>query len=315
MVDIILQIGRENLNTAVGLVGHGRWGKRHLETLIQLKKEGVIQHISICDIDADQLANLSDQVDSTFTNFDHMLDAGVVNCIAVVTPPNSHLELASRAVERNIPVLIEKPLSDRLEQEPEFLNSLSQGTTLVTGFLLRHHEGVTAMKQQLADGAIGTLLELHYRRSTKRGRPDGAEAMKTLAIHGFDLSFFFGLKEMAKTVPDIFEHQPERMLLDASGTGQKRLLIEVSWNADAELRELTLVGQKGKLNLTFGARPELHLSRSDVSESVEFTNMNPPLYNEWAFFLRHVKSGVPAIYPPIQDLHALNQWFQDLKQC
>lgn len=302
------------MNLNVGLVGHGRWGKRHLETLIQLKKEGRIQHISICDLDPDRLVNLSKQVDSTFTNLDRMLDAGVVNCIAVVTPPNSHLELASRAVERNIPVLIEKPLSDRLEQEPEFLNSLNWGDTLVTGFLLRHHEGVEAMKQQLADGAIGTLLGLHYRRRTERGRPEGAEAMKTLAIHGFDLSLFFGLKEMAKTPPGLFEHEPERMLLDANGAGQKRLLIDVSWNAATELRELTLIGQKGNLNLTFGATPEMHLNRSGVRETVQLTNTHSPLYNEWVFFLKHVKSRTPTIYPPIKDLRTLNQWFQDLER-
>jgi predicted dehydrogenase len=298
----------------VGLVGHGRWGKRHLETLIRLKKEGRVQHITLCDRDPHQLADLSKQVDSTFIHVGAMLDAGVVNCIAVVTPPNSHLELASKALERNIPVLIEKPLSDRLEQEPEFLNSLTSEVTLVTGFLLRHHEGVEAMKQELDDGAIGTLQELHYRRRTKRGRPKGADAMKTLAIHGFDLSLFFGLKDIAKSSPDIFEHQLERMLLDAGGTGQKRLLVDVSWDADEELRELTLIGSKGNLSLTFGTTPEMHINRFGVLETVELTNALPPLYNEWVYFLQQVKSRTPTVYPPIQDLHALNQWFQDLEQ-
>ena len=298
----------------VGLVGHGRWGKRHLETLIQLKKEGHVKHISVCDLDNDQLADLSEHVDASFTEFEHMIGAKVVNCIAIVTPPSTHLELASKSVERTIPVFVEKPLSDHLEHEHEFLKSLNSGDTLVTGFLLRHHEGVRAMKQQLVDGVIGTLRELHYRRRTKRDRPQGAEAMKTLAIHGFDLSLYFGFNEMAKVAPEVFEHLPGQMLLDTRGAEQKRLVIDVSWNAESELRELTLIGQNGNLRLTFGPIPEMHLDRPGLLQKVELSNTHPPLYNEWMFFLESVKAKTPTIYPPTQDLLALNQWFQNLNQ-
>lgn len=298
----------------VGLVGNGRWGKRHLETLIQLKKEGHVNHISVCDLDSNQLTDLSEHVDASFTEFEHMLGAEVVNCIAIVTPPSSHLELASKGIERTIPIFVEKPLSDRLEDEHEFLNSFNSDNTLVTGFLLRHHQGVMAMKQQLDDGVIGVLRELHYRRRTKRDRPAGAEAMKTLAIHGFDLSLFFGLKEMAKAAPEVFEHLPGEMLLDTRGAEQKRLVIDVSWNAESELRELTLIGQNGHLKLTFGSDPEMHLARSGLLEKVEFSNINSPLYHEWMFFLEGVKSGTPTIYPNVEDLLTLNQWFRDLNR-
>jgi hypothetical protein len=49
-------------------------------------------------------------------------------------------------------------------------------------------------------------------------------------------------------------------------------------------------------------------------EKVEFSNINSPLYHEWMFFLEGVKSGTPTIYPNVEDLLTLNQWFRDLNR-
>jgi len=58
----------------------------------------------------------------------------------------------------------------------------------------------------------------------------------------------------------------------------------------------------------------MHLDRSGLLQKVEFSNINSPLYHEWMFFLEGVKSGTPTIYPNVEDLLTLNQWFRDLNR-
>ena len=292
----------------IGLVGHGRWGRRHLETLIQLKGEGKISHISVCDIDANQLRTLPPEVDATFTEIADLLAHKTIDCIAIVTPPNTHLELTFQAMKYNLPVFVEKPLSDQLGKEADFLTSINPDKTLVTGFLLRHHNGIKAMKELLDDNVIGSLQELHYYRTTKRNRPEGAEAMGTLAVHGFDLSVFFEMKEMVELEPHEFINQPIEMRLDTRGPRQKRLLIDVSWNSQQEQRKITLIGKSGELSLTFGPSPKLtHKTAYDV-ETITFSNDNSPLYCEWDFFLNAVLSSEATVYPSTNELLLLNQW-------
>ena len=297
----------------VGLLGHGRWGKRHLEALLGLKKSGKINRIFVCDTDEKQLRNLPPLVDAAYSTPEELFAIQSLDCVAIVTPPNTHLELASQAMKKNLPLFVEKPLSDRIDEVSPFLANIRANTTLITGFLLRHHSGIKMIQHLLSEQKIGALRELHYFRTTKRDKPEGAEAITTLAIHGFDLAILFGMNDMELANPHEFINRPAQMRFDTSGPRETRLFIDVSWNAVEEKRHLTLVGDKGELILAFGTTPKLTLISNTATSEIPLTNEATPLALEWEYVLKSISSGQPTVYPPIEDLLSLNSWLGVLR--
>lgn len=76
------------------LVGSGRWGQRYIETLSTFDVKLAIAHRD---------------------NWRHIIDQGADGVI-VCTPPSSHIEIATYSLDKNIPTMIEKPLSLSLEE-------------------------------------------------------------------------------------------------------------------------------------------------------------------------------------------------------
>jgi predicted dehydrogenase len=77
------------------LIGSGIWGKNYISTLSNFPK------ITLEVADRNNWKNLIDQQ-----------PGGAI----IATPPQSHVEIASYALEKNIPTLIEKPLSLSLNE-------------------------------------------------------------------------------------------------------------------------------------------------------------------------------------------------------
>lgn len=109
------------------LVGAGKWGQKYISTLSKYS------NIKL------EIANRD--------NWKQLIDSkpdGVMIC----TPPRSHIEIAEFALQRNIPTMIEKPLSLSLE-EALILNNYRHIPILVnhihlfseTYRLLKHHVG------------------------------------------------------------------------------------------------------------------------------------------------------------------------------
>lgn len=76
------------------LIGSGKWGMNYIKTLASFD----------VSIKVANRSNWKDLIDS--------MPDGVI----IATPPDSHIEIASYALSRNIPTMIEKPLALSLEQ-------------------------------------------------------------------------------------------------------------------------------------------------------------------------------------------------------
>ena len=77
----------------VGVVGCGRWGLAHIQTLLKLKESGFVKEIYACDVDARRFDELPDGIDGCFTAWTEMCDAVHFDLIALVTPNKTHVPL------------------------------------------------------------------------------------------------------------------------------------------------------------------------------------------------------------------------------
>lgn len=111
----------------IGIVGCGAIAAPHVTTLISARDEkasdvtyeriGKVE-IHLYDLDAQMAENLNKKFELNATihdSYESMLDSGI-DAIHILTPPISHAQLCSQALERGINVLVEKPFTTRYEE-------------------------------------------------------------------------------------------------------------------------------------------------------------------------------------------------------
>ena len=292
------------MELTIGLVGCGRWGANHLKVLNTLKSTGQLHRIAVCDIDPKKLESI--QADATYGSLNAMLKAERLDAIAIVTPPSTHVNLAQQAMAENIPLLIEKPLSDHHEYTRQFLSTLGPNTVMVVGYILRHHHAIQHLITSNISDALGDIVAVNYVRQTVRQRPEHAEPITTLGVHALDLIAWL-LKEsleVSRTVQrKVGENDAQIHLSFPSG---KAGMFDVAWNADDELRQLHIQATEGEATIDFGTG-KITLSVQGDTNTVQSTG-HEPLLAEWMYVLNHLDVGGQHVFPSVDRLMDQSQW-------
>ena len=74
----------------VAIIGSGRWGKNHINTVNQNAKNLGIEDIYVCDIDAEKLIQWEDEPLKCFTSIEEIL-VDHKPSFAVVATPQRHI--------------------------------------------------------------------------------------------------------------------------------------------------------------------------------------------------------------------------------
>jgi predicted dehydrogenase len=129
-----------------------------------------------------------------------IFDDPAIDIVAVLTPPDSHLELVERAASRGKHVLLEKPL-DITTQRAETMAAAAKRAGIIVGVMLQHRFKPAAerLKQVLAEEGLGRIVGVSARAPLWRpqsyydaeGRGtrarDGGGVLISQAIHTLDL--------------------------------------------------------------------------------------------------------------------------------
>ena len=149
------------MNKKVCVVGAGRWGKNHINTLYGLGcLAGIVEANS--DVRAEfkekypdimTFANIRDAIREDFDGF------------TVATPAETHFEIAEFIISHKKHVLVEKPLTLKAS-EARRLKELAEenGVNLMVGHLLLFHLAIRKIKELIEKGKIGKLQYIYSNR-------------------------------------------------------------------------------------------------------------------------------------------------------
>ena len=175
----------------IGIIGCGRWGKAHINTLESLRDKGHISRIYACDIDTSIHNQTGKIADEFFVDWREMLGNQTLDIVAIVNPPESHKEIAVELLSRGIDVLVEKPIATNLADATSILNaSQTYGRILSVGHLLRFHVAINTALSKISSGIIGALERIQFTRITTREPTKNSDVFQALAVHGIDTSCF-----------------------------------------------------------------------------------------------------------------------------
>jgi predicted dehydrogenase len=164
----------------VGVIGVGALGQHHARHLAQLDE---VKLVGICDLDADRAASIADELGtSAFQDLDDLLERSEAVTVAVPTP--AHGEIGLRALERGVPVLMEKPLTATLTEADDLIASANrQGLQLQVGHIERYNRALRAAEPYLDGPRYIESLRL----APFQPRGTDVAVVLDLMIHDLDL--------------------------------------------------------------------------------------------------------------------------------
>ena len=262
------------MSIEVAVIGCGRWGSKHLQTLAKLREEGLIHKIVACDINLEIETPLADERFNSSSNLKS-------NLAIIATPPETHAELARNLLDRGIHLLVEKPLGSCEAEAAQVLSTARENGMLIgVGLLLRFHPAVKAASEHISQGAIGMVQQIHYQRYTTRPHPEGADVIESLGVHGIDLACHL----MGEVEPSRIELESVNSNIILEFPHGMEAIIAVGWGASEEVRSLEIEGSKGTILIDLGIHDRFQLHSSSGSATLPCESKTSPLEAE----LRHM---------------------------
>lgn len=182
----------EKVNIAV--IGVGVIGKRHIHEILENSN---CRLVAIADPSGEAYEYAGSLAVPLYPNFLELLDKEQVDAVIVCTPNDTHLGVGLACLARKIPVLMEKPIADKLESAYALADAAKDaGVPLLVGHHRRHNSVVRAVKDLISRGQIGDIVIANilcllykpneYFNAEWRRRPGGGPILINL-IHEIDL--------------------------------------------------------------------------------------------------------------------------------
>lgn len=246
----------------VGLVGAGYVSEFHIKALKRLPH---VRIVGITDLDESR-AKVTAQRFGIASHASLKLMAGEgLDVVHVLTPPDSHVDVALEALSLGCHVLVEKPLATSAEDCDRLIaESQTRGLRVCVNHSLLGEPLVKRALALVRTGAIGDVLTVDYLRSSNyppyRGGPlppqyrEGGYQFRDLGVHGLYLvreilgpieavHAEFCRSGVKGSDPNIFFDEWRALVRCTKGTGN----IQLSWNVNPLQHQLVIQGTRGTL--------------------------------------------------------------------
>ena len=188
----------------VGVVGLGRIGTHHVQTLLGLK--GV--SVSVTDADPQRVKRAADELGVRAVATPEELVERGVDALVIATSTPSHAPLLELAAASAAAAFCEKPVALDLATLDRVREAVDHaGIVVQVGFQRRFDEGYRAAREAVATGGVGRILVV--RAATHDPVPPPAEYIAAsggifsdLHIHDFDAIRFVSGEEVTQVYAD-----------------------------------------------------------------------------------------------------------------
>ncbi|MFE4914486.1 Gfo/Idh/MocA family protein [Streptomyces sp. NPDC056652] len=316
-----------------GARGHGR---THLRNIRRLEHTGRVRLVGVCELAPLSPRELADagygasgptrpaghgaSGPAQSADFGELLERTGARIAVICTPIHTHTELALTAAAHGAHTLLEKPTTASYPEYARLLAGLEEkGTACQVGFQSLGSHAVDAIRELVADGAIGALRgigaagawvrdEAYFRRVPWAGRRtldgrdvvDGvltnplAHAVATaLRIDGSDLAEDLAEAELEQYRAHDIEADDTSCLRLRTAKGT-RITVAVTLCAERNAEPYVLVhGTRGRI--TFWYKQDRVLVERTGAGPVETVHARTDLLEN---LVAHLRDGDPLLVPP-----------------
>ena len=247
---VSVHTGAEPLHN-LAVIGCGYWGINYVRVFSELPNCKVAL---ACDASEARLRAVREryQLISTSANWREALDNRWVDAVVIATPAASHFEIARECLLAGKHVLIEKPLTTKVE-DSEALIALAgkQQRVLMVGHTFLYNSGVRKVKDLVSKPDFGRIYYLHATRTNMGPIREDVNALWDLASH--DVAIFNYLlnacpERVSAVGTDVFKNKRADVgFATLHYPGGIIANIHVSWVDPNKVREVVVVGSKRRV--------------------------------------------------------------------
>ncbi|MFD0713885.1 Gfo/Idh/MocA family protein [Paenibacillus sp. GCM10027626] len=144
----------------IGLIGASWFAD--LWFLPVLSKHPKVEVAAICSKNGANAAAMAAKygIPAVYASASEMMEQAGLDGVCIITPNDTHFPLVMEALSHNLHVLCEKPLAMNSEQSREMVaEAKRKGVIHAVNFTVREHPGIQYLREAVAAGRIGRLLE------------------------------------------------------------------------------------------------------------------------------------------------------------
>lgn len=261
--------------SGVGVIGTGHWGQNHARVYKELRIEGMVDTVRICDLDQARIHRLSSalNIEGT-TDYRQMLDDPMIQAVSIVTPSKAHYQIAKEFIEAGKDVLVEKPMTMDVNQAEKLVRIANQNNRiLMVGHVFRYHPAVRELKRRIDEGELGEIQNIISKREMFGLPRRDMGVIYALGIHELDMfCHLLGVdypKSLIAMTSKVYSHDIEETAALVVDFGNVKGYAFESWLVPVygKRRELVVVGSKMSARVDYLKPQELYLF--DIRLSIE----------------------------------------------
>lgn len=178
---------------SVAVIGVGHLGQHHARIYSSMDD---VNLVGVVDLNEQQGQRIAQTLDTTFyPTLDQLLQQHHLDAASVVVPTVDHYQVSQRLIERNVHLLVEKPLTQTVEQAQKLLDLAKENNcTVQVGHVERFNGAVQKLNQLLEGQKIRCLQS--FRESFLSQRISDVGVVHDLMIHDLDLVLWLAKSEL-----------------------------------------------------------------------------------------------------------------------
>lgn len=298
---------------AVGVVGVGNMGRHHARVYTELPGTKLV---GVSDVDSEQATAVAEQYGTAVVPLDRLL--GMVDAVSIAVPDTYHYDIARKALDAGVHVLVEKPFVVDPEEGVDLIRRADEaGLVLQVGHIERFNPAVQTLADVLDDCSILAI------EASRLGPPLDREGTENpvldLMIHDLDVVCSILDSDVESVQASAAADGAHMTALLTFESGQTATLT-ASRVTQRKVRTLAVTAHECRVDVDYidqsveihrQSIPELVAVDGDVRYRHEgiierpMVDRGEPLKNELQAFVDAVRQGTPPIVSGEDGLRAL----------
>jgi len=275
-----------------------------------------VKMVAICNRSVGPAEELAAQYDvaDIYQDFEKMLDESTPDLVDIITPPATHVDYVRAAVDRDIPVICQKPFTTSLTDATALVELIeAKNATAVIHENFRFQPWYRKIRQVLAQGTLGQLYQISF--ALRPGDGQGPDAyldrqpyfqdmerflVQETAVHLIDVfRYLFGemnsvFADLRRVNPVIKGEDAGLIIFDFDSGARglfdgNRLSDHKAGNRRLTMGEMRIEGDNGTLSLTGDAQIYLRNHGQNEDVRIDYDWQNVDFGGDCVFnFQRHV---------------------------
>src|SRR6059036_2918489 len=266
----------------ISVIGGGYWGKKVVREILDIGRTNrEVELKSLVDTSPASLAACREEFgDSIEYGWDYQSLATdpSLSGVHIATPNSTHFEVASTFLRQGKNVLVEKPLTLKMDEAYELIRLARENKcVLCVGHIHRFNNGVRELRRVLSNGLLGDPYYVFMRWTAFMSPQLQREVITDLAPHPFDICNYildkWPEKVSCKGRGYRTRQNEEVAFITTEHSGGLLAHIELSWLDRVKRREVSVVASKGSARLDC-ADQKLFIQRSEAYEEIPVSPSN-----------------------------------------